>query len=95
MGVNDKRGILLHFSTSGIEAFPEDGVPVSKSHSRHAADHEEAPGVSPIKPVSSSLIGERIIYGRKPNSCLGRAFNFKLGSLTDNTINPVNANGHF
>jgi len=40
-------------------------------------------------------IGERDIYGRKPKSCLGRVFNFKLGSLTENTINPLNANGHF
>jgi hypothetical protein len=40
------------------------------------------------------LTGEHNIYGRKPKSCLGRVFNFKLGSLTDNTINPLNANGH-
>ncbi len=38
--------------------------------------------------------GERDIYQRKPKSCLGRVFNFKLGSLTENTINPLNANGH-
>jgi len=41
------------------------------------------------------LTGERDIYGRKPKSCLVRVFNFKLGSLTDSTINPLNANGHF
>jgi hypothetical protein len=42
-----------------------------------------------------STTGERNIYGKKTKSCLGRVFNFKLGSLTDNTINPLNANGHF
>jgi hypothetical protein len=35
------------------------------------------------------------IYRRKPKSCLGRVFNFKLSSLIDNTINPLNANDHF
>jgi hypothetical protein len=42
-----------------------------------------------------SYCGERDVYERKPRSCLGRVFNFKLGSLTDNTINPLNANDHF
>ncbi len=41
------------------------------------------------------VYGEGDIYGRKPRGCLGRDFNFKLSSLTDNTINSVNANGHF
>jgi hypothetical protein len=41
------------------------------------------------------LTGEGDIYGRKPKSCLGRVFNFKLGRLTDNTMNTLNANGHF
>ncbi len=35
------------------------------------------------------------IYEWQPKSCLGQVFNFKLGSLTDNTINPLNANDHF
>jgi len=38
---------------------------------------------------------ERDIIGRKPKSCLGCVFNFRLGSLTDNTINPLNANDQF
>ncbi len=46
-------------------------------------------------PISSPYTRERDIYGRKPKSWLGRVFNFKLGSLTDNTINSLNANGHF
>jgi hypothetical protein len=41
------------------------------------------------------LTGECDIYGRKPRSGLGQVFNSKLGSLTDNTINPLNASGHF
>jgi hypothetical protein len=41
------------------------------------------------------LIGGRDIYGRKPKSCLGRVVSLKLGSLTDNTINHLNASGNF
>ncbi len=41
------------------------------------------------------FVGERDINRRKPKNCLGQVFNFKLGSLTDNTINPLNANGRF
>jgi hypothetical protein len=41
------------------------------------------------------FVEEPDFYGRKPKSSLGRVFNFKLGSLTDNTINSLNAKGHF
>ncbi len=36
-----------------------------------------------------------ITNGREPRSCLGRVFNFKLGSFTDNTKIVQHANGHF
>jgi hypothetical protein len=48
-----------------------------------------------VKVSSASDCRERNIYRRKPKSCLGRVFKFKLGSLTANTMNPLNANGHF
>ncbi len=47
------------------------------------------------KMVMFRVDGEHDIYRRKSKSCLGRVFNFMLGSLTDNTIDPLNANGHF
>jgi hypothetical protein len=46
--------------------------------------------------TSKIIMGwEAKYWRRKPSSYLARIFNFKLGSLTDNTINPLNANGHF
>jgi hypothetical protein len=39
--------------------------------------------------------GSVITNGREPRSCLGRVFNFKLGSFTDNTKIAQHANGHF
>ncbi len=49
----------------------------------------------PIMLPLNKCSGERDIYGRKPRSCLGRVFNFKLGSSTDNTTNALNAIGYF
>jgi hypothetical protein len=45
--------------------------------------------------VLAPVVVEHDIYGRKPRSCLGRVFNFKLGSSTDNITYPLNDNGHF
>jgi hypothetical protein len=39
--------------------------------------------------------GSGITNGREPRSCLGRVFNFKLGSFADNTKIVLHANGHF
>ncbi len=40
-------------------------------------------------------LGSAITNGREPGSCLSRVFNFKLGSLSDNTKIVQLANGHF
>jgi hypothetical protein len=37
--------------------------------------------------------GSTITNGTKPRSCLGRVFNFKFGSFTDNIVQ--HANDHF
>jgi len=39
--------------------------------------------------------GSPIATGENLEVALGRVFNFKLDILSDNTINPLNANGHF
>jgi hypothetical protein len=38
--------------------------------------------------------GSAITNGTEPRSCLGRVFNFKLGSFTDNTKIVQHANDH-
>jgi hypothetical protein len=49
----------------------------------------------PLMLVSLASAVCAIPNGRGPRSCLGRVFNFKLGSITDNTKIVQNANGHF
>jgi hypothetical protein len=44
---------------------------------------------------TSVTVGSTITNGREPKSCLGRVFNFKLGSFIDNTKIAQPANGHF
>jgi hypothetical protein len=45
--------------------------------------------------MKPKLQNSNITVRGKPQSSLGQVFNFKLGSFTDNTINSLNANGHF
>jgi hypothetical protein len=42
---------------------------------------------------NSGRTGSAIIKGREPRICLGRVFNIKLGSFTDNTKIVQHANG--
>jgi hypothetical protein len=49
----------------------------------------------PLMLVSLASAGCAIPNGREPRSCLGRVFNFKLDSFTDNIKIVQHANGHF